>query len=101
MKRLASLLGLLVGASANAGPTLSPADSAQIVRGAERLLSAGPDAVTFVIVTEMPSERFVQFAAKGQVITFDFPVLGASRPGAEGNRFDCRLLLIATAQARG
>lgn len=88
MKKLAPLLGLLVGATANAGTTLSPADTAQIDRSAARLLSAGPDALTFVIVTEMPSERYVQFAARGQVITFDFPVLGAVRPGVEGHRFD-------------
>jgi hypothetical protein len=88
MKKLVPLLGLLVGATANAGPTLSPADTTRIGRSAARLLSAGPDALTFVIVTEMPSERYVQFAARGQVITFDFPVLGAARPGVEGHRFD-------------
>lgn len=73
MKKLVPLLGLLVGATANAGPTLSPADTTKIGRSAARLLSAGPDALTFVIVTAMPSERYVQFAA---------------RPGGEGHRFD-------------
>jgi hypothetical protein len=47
----------------------------------------------------MPSERYVQFAAESKVITFDFPVLAASKPSARGPMRDAEC--SASAPAKG
>lgn len=84
MKSLAPLLALLFSLPSSAEPIISQEDAARIVRSATRLVVAKPDVWTFAIVTEMPSEKYVQFSAENKVITFDFPVLAASKPGVKG-----------------
>ena len=99
MKKLLLLLGLMLSISSNADPMLSSADSARIVRSATRLVLADPNVWTFAVVTEMPSKRYVQFAAESKVITFDFPVLAASKPDATGPMRDAAC--SASAPAKG
>ncbi len=78
------LLALSCPLPSPAQPMVAARDAAQIVRSAQRLVTALPGERRFLIVTEMPSEKYVQFAADHKAIAFDIPLFGALRADAEG-----------------
>lgn len=97
---LASVLALAASFPCVAEPAFTREDTARILRGATRLVQARPDAWTFMIVTEMPSGKFVQFAADKGTIVFDFPVAAFSKAGAGEPVRDASCSLSAPAKRK-
>ncbi len=88
MKLIVLSFATFICISANAEPYIPAEDSARIVRAATRLVVAKPSDWTFAVITEMSSNKYVQFAAEDRVITFDFPIFAALGPHTPGRLRD-------------
>lgn len=100
MRLPALLLALLASFPSAADPTFTQEDATRILRAATRLVRARPDVWTFMIVTEMPSGKYVQFAADNRTIAFDFPVVAFSKAGVEGPVRDTDCSPVAPARRK-